>query len=138
MQVKGLSIKGGTGEGVCTLKMANKIGGVMLESIAYAMAQSPQSQGQEAPSPFIGIMPFILMFVIFYFLLIRPQQKKQKGHEKMLSELKKNDEVITTGGIHGTIVNVKDKTFILRVDDNVKVEVSKSAIAEVKKQAANG
>lgn len=109
----------------------------MFQSIAYAMAQSPQSQGQEAPSPLISLMPLILMFVIFYFLLIRPQHKKQKEHEKMVSELKKNDEVITTGGIHGTVVNVKDKTFILRVDDNVRIEVSKSAITGVKKQVAS-
>lgn len=109
----------------------------MFESIAYAMAQSPQSQGQGAPSPVISLMPLILMFVIFYFLLIRPQHKKQKEHEKMVSELKKNDEVITTGGIHATIVNVKDKTFILRVDDNVRIEVSKSAITGVKRQTGS-
>lgn len=109
----------------------------MFQSIAYAMAQSPRAPGQEAPSPLISLMPLILMFAIFYFLLIRPQHKKQKEHEKMISELKKNDEVITSGGIHGTVVNVKEKTFILRVDDNVKIEVSKSAIAGVKKQAGS-
>ena len=62
----------------------------MFESIAYAMGQSPQAQGATgSPSPLVSLMPLILMFVIFYFLLIRPQQKKQKDHAKMVSELKK-------------------------------------------------
>jgi preprotein translocase subunit YajC len=107
----------------------------MFLSIAYAMGQTQQAQGAEAPHPLVSLMPLILMFVVFYFLLIRPQQKKQKEHQRMLSEIKKNDEVITSGGVHGTIVNIKDKTYSLRVDDNVKIEVSKSAIATVKKRA---
>lgn len=109
----------------------------MFESIAYAMGQTSQSQGQDMPPPLVGLMPFILMFVIFYFLLIRPQHKKQKEHQDMISGLKKNDEVITSGGIHATIVNVKEKTFILRVDDNARIEVSKSAISAVKRQAGD-
>jgi preprotein translocase subunit YajC len=106
----------------------------MFESIAYAMGQAPQSQGQEGPNPLASFMPIILMFVIFYFLLIKPQQKKQREHDKMVSGLKKNDEIITSGGIHGTIVNVKDNTFILRVDDNAKIEISKSAVAVLKRK----
>jgi preprotein translocase subunit YajC len=106
----------------------------MLETAAYAMGQAQQAQAAEAPHPLISLMPLILMFVVFYFLLIRPQQKKQKEHQRMLAELKKNDEVITSGGIHGTIVNIKDKTYALRVDDNVKIEISKSAVATVKKK----
>ena len=66
-------------------------------------------------------------------MLIRPQQKKQKDFEKMLKGLKKNDEVVTSGGIHGTILNVKDDTLTLKIDDNVKIEVNKSAIGYVKK-----
>lgn len=107
----------------------------MFESIVYAMGQAPQAQGQEAPSPLVSLMPLILMFVIFYFLLIRPQHKKQKDHQEMISKLKKNDEVITSGGIHATIVNVKEKTYILRVDDNARIEVSKSAVSGVKREA---
>ncbi|MFH1867577.1 MAG: preprotein translocase subunit YajC [Candidatus Omnitrophota bacterium] len=107
----------------------------MFESAAYAMSQAPQAQGQGAPNP-LASMPIMLlmMFGIMYFLVIRPQQKKQKDHEKMISELKKNDDIITTGGVHGTIVNVKDNTFTVRVDDNVKIEISKSAIAGVKEK----
>jgi len=85
------------------------------------------------PNAIASLMPIIFIFGIFYFLLIRPQQKKQKEHQKMVSELKKNDEVVTSGGMHGTVVNVKDTTLTLKVDENVKVEINKSAIAYVKK-----
>ena len=85
------------------------------------------------PNAIVSLMPIIFIFGIFYFLLIRPQQKKQKDHEKMISELKKNDEVVTNGGIHGVIANVKDSTLTLKIDDNVKVEINKSSIAYVKK-----
>jgi preprotein translocase subunit YajC len=73
------------------------------------------------------------MFGVFYFLVIKPQQKRQKEHEEMLKKINKNDEVVTGGGIHATVVNVKEKTFILRIDDNAKMEVDKSSIAYVKK-----
>ena len=85
------------------------------------------------PNAIASLMPIIFIFAIFYFLLIRPQQKKQREHQKMVSELKKNDEVVTNGGIHGTVVNVKDTTLTLRIDENVKVEVNKNAIAYLKK-----
>ncbi len=85
------------------------------------------------PNAIASLMPIIFIFGIFYFLLIRPQQKKQKDHEKMILELKKNDEVVTNGGIHGTIVNVKDKTFVLKIDENVKIEINKSSVSYIKK-----
>jgi preprotein translocase subunit YajC len=90
----------------------------------------PQAQ---AANPILSFLPLVLIFVIFYFLLIRPQKSKEKEHQNMLSKLAKNDEVVTTGGIHGTIVNVKDKTITLRVDDNVKIEMEKNCVAYVKK-----
>ena len=89
-----------------------------------------------AQSPLLNLMPIILIFVVFYFLLIRPQKKQQDEHKKMVAGLKKNDEVITAGGIHGTIVNVKDNTITLKVDDNVKVEVQKSSVMTMKRQAS--
>jgi len=91
----------------------------------------PQAQAQV--NPLINLFPLILIFVIFYFLLIRPQKSKEKEHQVMLSNLNKNDEIVTNSGIHGTIVNVKDKTVILRIDENVKIEIEKNAIAFVKK-----
>lgn len=90
-------------------------------------------QAQQTVSPMVNLIPFVLMFVIFYFLLIRPQKAKEKEHQKMLLALDKNDEVVTSGGIHGTIVGVKDKTVTMRVDENVKIEIDKSCIAYVKK-----
>jgi len=89
-----------------------------------------------APNPIFNLLPIILIFIIFYFLLIRPQKKAQDEHKKMVSGLKKNDEVVTSGGIHGTIANVKDDTVTLKVDDNVKVEVSKNSIAIMKRKAS--
>jgi preprotein translocase subunit YajC len=71
-------------------------------------------------------------------MLIRPQRQKEKGHQKLLNNLNKNDEIVTTGGLHGTIVNVKDKTVILRVDENVKIEIEKNCVAFVKKQQQSG
>lgn len=74
-----------------------------------------------------------MIVAIFYLIVIRPQKTKEKEHQNMLKALGKNDEVVTTAGIHGTVVNVKDKTVIVRIDDNVKVEMEKSCIAFVKK-----
>jgi preprotein translocase subunit YajC len=76
--------------------------------------------------PFI---PLLLIFVIFYFLILRPQQLKQKKHKEMLESLGKGDEVVTNGGIHGTIVRIKDNILILKVADKVEIQVSKSAVA---------
>lgn len=91
------------------------------------MPQSP------AANPLVNLFPIIAIFVIFYFLLIRPQKEKEKQHQKVLGQLDKNDDVVTTSGIHGTIVNVKDKTVTLRIDDNVKIEIEKNCVAYVKK-----
>lgn len=107
----------------------------MFSELFILVAQAPgATPTQGAANPLVNFMPIILIFGIFYFLLIRPQQKKQKEHQSMLKAIKKNDNVITSGGIHGTVVNVKDTTFTLRVDDNVKLEISKSAVSGLKKQ----
>jgi preprotein translocase subunit YajC len=82
----------------------------------------------------MNLLPIILIFVVFYFLLIKPQKKAQEDHKKMVAALKKNDEVVTSGGIHGVIVNVKDATVMLKVDDNVKIEVQKASIGVVKQK----
>ncbi len=85
------------------------------------------------PSPFLQFLPLVFLFVIFYFMIIRPQQKKQKTHANMLAKLDKNDEIVTAGGIHGTVISVGDKTVIIRIADNVKVEVEKPSISSVTK-----
>ena len=87
-----------------------------------------------APSAFqlLGF-PFLMMFVIFYLLVFRPQQKTQKVHAEMLKNIKKDDEVVTASGIFGTVVNVRQDTVTLRVDDKVRIEFEKSAIARIVK-----
>ena len=102
---------------------------------AYAMGQNPNVAPGQAPNPIVGLVPIILMFIVFYFLLILPQQKKKKEHQKLISGLQRGDEVVTVGGIYGKIVNVKDATVILQIDDNVKVEVQKSCVSFVKKES---
>ena len=104
-------------------------------SIAYAMGSQPQAAGQG--SPMMNVLPIILIFFVLYFLLIRPQQKlqqkKEQEHRQMLENLKKNDEVVTSGGAHGTVVNIKEKTVVLRVDDGCRMEFEKSSVTGLKK-----
>jgi len=76
-------------------------------------------------------LPFVFIIAIFYFLIIRPQNKKRKETEKMLSALKKGDKVVTIGGLHGTIQSVKETTVIIKADDNVKLEFLRSAVSTV-------
>ena len=81
-----------------------------------------------------GILPLILIFVVFYFLLIRPKQKKLKSHKEMITNLKKGDKIVTQGGIMGTIHYVnEDGTISLEVADNVTVKVAKGMVADVSK-----
>lgn len=81
------------------------------------------------------LFPLVLILLIFYFILIRPQQKQQKEYAKMLEGLKKNDQIVTSGGVHATIVNIKEKTFVIRIDDNVRVEIDKNAVGRLVKAA---
>ena len=99
----------------------------MFESIAYA---AEVVEGTPRVNPLVQFMPIILMFVIFYFLLIRPQQKKQKELQIMITQIKKGDKVVTTGGILGTVSSLQDDYVVLTVgDSDTKIEVLKSAIA---------
>jgi len=93
-------------------------------------------QPTPAMNPLANLIPVALLIVIFYFLILRPQKQREKEHQKLLGSLVKNDEVVTSGGIHGTVVNVKDKTVIVRVDENVKLEVEKGCIAQVERKGA--
>ncbi len=80
---------------------------------------------------FATLIPIILMFVIFYFLLIRPQQKKQKEHRELVNNLKKDDRVVTSGGIYGRISGVDDQTVTVEIADKVRVKVAKGNISVV-------
>jgi len=81
------------------------------------------------------MVPFVLIFVLFYFVLIRPQQKRQKEHAKLVSAIKSGDQVVTNAGIHGIVANVKEKTVIIKVADNVKIEFDRAAVVTVEKSS---
>ncbi|WP_213412980.1 preprotein translocase subunit YajC [Xylanibacillus composti] len=93
------------------------------------LAAEPVSAGA---SLFNLLWPLVLMFAIFYFLLIRPQQKRQKQRNMMLLNLSKGDKIVTIGGIHATIVELTDDTAVIRVNDATKLTIDRSAINSVK------
>lgn len=82
-----------------------------------------------APNPILQFVPVIVIFAIFYFLLIAPMRKRQKALQSLVENLKKGDRVVTNGGLHGEVASVKDDIVVLGIADNVRVRVSKSAIA---------
>ena len=86
---------------------------------------------QQSQSPVSLFLPFVLVIGIFYLLIIRPMRKRQQGMEALIASLSNGDKVVTNGGIHGTIAGVRDNTFILKVADQVKIEIAKSAIASL-------
>ena len=95
--------------------------------ISNAWAQAPAGQ----PDPFMSFLPLILIFVIFYFLLIRPQTKRAKEHKKMVSELKAGDEVVTSGGVLGRVTEVGEQFLKVEIADGVTVRVQRQTIAGV-------
>ena len=105
----------------------------MFTGLAYAMAGAPAGGGQpQGPAAMISsFLPLILIFVIFYFLLIRPQSKKAKEHKQMLDDLKKGDKVMTNGGIYGLIEDIDESSITLKIGigSDVKVKVSRSHVA---------
>jgi preprotein translocase subunit YajC len=108
----------------------------MIE-LAYAMGQIPGGGGGGgASSAVTQILFFAAIFAIFYFLLIRPQQRQKREKQQMLSAIKKGDRVVTSGGIHGTIVGLNENTVVLRIAEQVRMEVDRTAIGRV--QAAPG
>jgi preprotein translocase subunit YajC len=92
---------------------------------------SLQAEGAGPAGSIMTFLPFVLIIAVFYFLIIRPQNKKQKETQKMLAALKKGDKVVTIGGIHGTVSSVKENTVVVKVDDTTKLEFTRSAIATV-------
>jgi preprotein translocase subunit YajC len=97
--------------------------------IGTALAQG--AGGGAGPPTLVSFLPLALVFVVFYFLLIRPQQQKAKEHKAMLGELKKNDEVITKGGLFGRVITLADEVVTLEIAPNVRVRVSRPQIASV-------
>ncbi len=98
----------------------------MFISTAYA-----QAAGGGAESQLIGFLPIILMFVVLYFLMIRPQMKRAKEHKAMLEKLSKGDEVLTNGGIAGRVTDIGENFITVEIADNVQIRVQKGAVANV-------
>jgi preprotein translocase subunit YajC len=98
--------------------------------LAYAMGPQPGGSGS---SQWMSFLPIILIFAIFYFLLIRPQQKRAKDHRALLSSLKVGDQVLTSGGIYGRVTGLRDDVITLEISDKVRVKVSRGNIAGVVK-----
>lgn len=99
----------------------------MFESTVFAMAPNPGAEAPSGGEMLMQFLPLILMFVIFWFLLIRPQQKRAKAHKQMLAELKRGDSVITSSGIIGKILEIDDEQVLLESADS-KLRVSRQAI----------
>ena len=106
-----------------------------MATLFLYLAQTPAPSPSAAGSGLLGMLPFLFLIVIMYYVMIRPQMRRQKEQAKLVSSLKTGDRVVTASGIHGLIANVKDSTVIVKVADNVKIEMEKSAIASVAKAA---
>lgn len=103
----------------------------MFNNIAYAMGQGGGAAGGEAAPFYIQFAPFILIFVIFYFLLIRPQQKKAKEHKDMVTNIKKGDRIITSGGIYAKVTGLDDTTLTVEISEKVRVKLVRGSISTV-------
>lgn len=108
---------------------------MIVTGMAYAMGGSPAG-GTGGGSGFLGFLPILLMFVIFYFLLIRPQQKQARRQQEFIRNLKVGDRIVTTGGIHGEIKGLTDTTLTLEIADKVRVKVTRSAVSGSSQDAA--
>ncbi len=102
--------------------------------LAFAMGTPPGGQAGGGQSAFMNLVPLVFMFAIFYFLLIRPQQKKAKEHRALLDSLKKGDSVVTAGGIYGKVIAIDDTVATLEIATGVNIKVKKGHIAEVIKK----
>jgi len=100
---------------------------------ALLVAQAPAPASPGAGSGLFGILPFVFIFVIMYYVMLRPQMRRQKEQTRLVSALKTGDRVVTSSGIHGLISNVKETTVIVKVADNVKIEMEKTAVTNVVK-----
>lgn len=104
------------------------------------MTGTSGSGGAQGGNPLVGFLPLVLIIFIMYFLMIRPQAKKQKEHRAMLEKLEKGDKILTSGGIIGTVAGIKENEglLIVKIADNVKVELNRNSVAQVLKTRSSG
>ena len=115
---------------------APKVRSPILDMLHMFLAQAQSTAPSTSPTGGIGFfVPLIFIFIIMYFVMIRPQKKRQDEQRKLVASLKTGDRVVTNAGIHGLISNVKETTVLVKVADNVKIEIDKSAITNVLKEA---
>lgn len=105
---------------------------MLLFFVEPAFAMGGGGAEGSAANPIAQLAPFILMFIVLWFLILRPQVKKQKAQQKMVDELKKGDKIVTSGGIHGVITTLKDDVINVKIADNVKIDISRAAVSKVK------
>tara|TARA_B100000315_G_scaffold260064_2_gene319063 strand:+ start:3120 stop:3452 length:333 start_codon:yes stop_codon:yes gene_type:complete len=103
----------------------------MIWSDGIAWAQTAAGSSQGGPGLLVSLIPFVLIFLIFYFLLIRPQQQRSAQHKAMLDALTKGAKVITSGGLWGTITNLGKETVTLQIADSVKVKIERSHVTQL-------
>jgi len=102
-----------------------------MSGIAWAQNTGPAA----GPSPLVNLMPIALMFIILYFLMIRPQQKRAREHETMVQNLKRGDDIVTNGGLHGRIQALADKILTIEIAPNVRVRLDRDQVASVLRAA---
>lgn len=103
----------------------------MTLSSVFLLFEQAQSQPRGGGSMIAAIIPFILVFVIFYVLIIMPQRKRQKRHQQLIEQLKPGDRIITSGGVHGTVMGTQKDKIELKIAANVKIDLAKSAVAVI-------
>lgn len=101
----------------------------MIIASFFTTMNQAAAPGRGQGSLLTALLPFILVFVIFYLLIIMPQRKRQKKHQEMVGQLKPGDKIITTGGIYGTVMGVQQDKIELKIASNVKVDITRSAVA---------
>lgn len=115
---------------------------LVLESLVTPLLAQATPTEAPAPSPggaggLVTFLPFILMFAAMWFLMIAPQRKKQKEHQRLINALATGDEVLTTGGIYGTVTNVKPDRIVVRIAEGTKIEVARAFVTSVEKKSAS-
>jgi len=104
---------------------------MIMASFLTSLQATPQARPQGGVGMFTALLPFLLVFAIFYLLIVMPQRKRQKKHQTMVEQLKPGDRIITSGGIYGTVMGVQPDRIELKVSANVKIDITKTAVAVI-------